>query len=110
VCLGCLARIALFPLGHSLMVLSRSWGYKLKDCGVFKEHGSLFFQDYICGMWLFLGGKWIEDVKGYELSVFFKVKQTFVTSLHLISKEPDLESDLLLPSSGTSWGLSRFWV
>jgi hypothetical protein len=41
------------------MVLSKYWGYKLKDRGVFKEHGSLFFQDYICGLWLFLSGKFL---------------------------------------------------
>jgi hypothetical protein len=42
------------------MVLSRSWGYKLKDHGVFKEHDSLlFFEDYICGLWLFPGGKFL---------------------------------------------------
>jgi hypothetical protein len=51
-----------------------------------------------------------EDVKDYEISMFSKVKQTYVTSLHLNSKGLDLDSDLLLPSSGTSWGLSRFWV
>jgi hypothetical protein len=40
--------------------------------------------------------------------MFSKVEKTFVTSPHLNSKEPDLESDLLLPSSVTLWGLSCF--
>jgi hypothetical protein len=44
---GLLSLNCLVPFEHSLMVKSRSWGYKLKDCGVLKEHGSLFFQDYI---------------------------------------------------------------
>jgi hypothetical protein len=42
--------------------------------------------------------------------VFSKVKETFVTSLHLNSKEPNLGSDLLLPSSGNFLGLSIFLV
>jgi hypothetical protein len=44
-----------------------------------------------------------EDVKDYELSMFSKVKQTFVTSLHLVCKDPNLESDLLLSPLGSSW-------
>jgi hypothetical protein len=53
-----------------------------------------------CGCYSMVNG--YEDVKDYELSVFSKVKETFVTSLDLIFKEPDLESDLLLSPSGTS--------
>jgi len=59
VCLGCLARITSTFLGNSLMVMSKSWGYRLKDCGVFKEHVSLFVEDYICGLCFLLGGKWM---------------------------------------------------
>jgi hypothetical protein len=57
--LGCLTRIALFSLGHSLMILSKAWSYKTKDCRFFlKEHGSLFSRLH-CGMWLLIDGKWI---------------------------------------------------
>jgi hypothetical protein len=61
-----------------------------------------------CGCYSVVNG--YEDVKDYELFVFSKVKHTSVTSLHLNSKGPYLESNLLLPSSGTPQGLSRFWV
>jgi hypothetical protein len=39
---------------------------------------------------------------------FFKVKKTFVTSLHLNSKEPDLESDLILPSRAPFGSVKKF--
>jgi hypothetical protein len=42
--------------------------------------------------------------------VFSKVKHNFVISMHLNSEELDLESDLLLLSLSTFWGLSIFWV
>jgi hypothetical protein len=75
-----------------------------------KEHGSLLFlfQDCICGLWYYSVVNGYAEVKGHELSMFFLDKQAFVAFLHLICKEPDLESDLIIPSSGTSWGLSRF--
>jgi hypothetical protein len=50
----------------------------------------------VCGCYSVVNG--YEDVKYYELSVFSKVKKIFISSLHLNSKELDLESDLLLPS------------
>jgi hypothetical protein len=34
-------------------------------------------------------------MKYHELSLFFKDKKAFVASLHLISKETDLDSDFL---------------
>jgi hypothetical protein len=36
-----------------------------------------------------------EDMKDHEISVFFKDKHDLLSSLHLISKELDLDSDLI---------------
>jgi hypothetical protein len=85
------------PLRYCLMVLSKSWDYKLKDCGVFKEHGFLLFQYYVFSLWLLLSGKWYEDIKYHEISVFSKFGKTFVTSLLLNLKSP-------------TWTLTFFYI
>jgi hypothetical protein len=64
---------------------------------------SIFFA---CGCYSMVNG--YEDVEGYDLSMFSKVGKTFITSLHLNSKELDLDSELLLSSSDTFWGLLSF--
>jgi hypothetical protein len=111
VCLGCLDRIPLFSTWAFSYGFVKILGLKVEGMWRFKRAWLFFFfkimfVSYGC----YLVVNVYEDVKDYELSVFSKVGQTFISSLHLNSKEPNLESELLLPSSGTFWGLSIFWV
>jgi hypothetical protein len=47
-------------LGHSLMILSKAWKYKTKDCIFLEERGSLFSRLH-CGLWLI--NRWKMDMR-----------------------------------------------
>jgi hypothetical protein len=98
--------LACFDSGILFMDLSRSWGYKLKDYGVFK--GARFPVLPILYLLPMVASRWKILLGGKNIMISLCFRRLNTLSLPLYNRFL-LSPTCFYFSSGTFWVLSRFW-